>query len=343
MPDGNVACGILAPTERAEVVALTRAVLTETGAQKKTVYDERFFTWQYESGYSSHLNVVARAGQGGSIVGSYPSQLLPMQSFGRTVLASICQDLCTARPYRRSGLFAQMGEFAERTLCEHGVAVSYAFPNHRSLPGFVEKHHHRLVAEVPLLLKPVPFAVLTAPFVAAHRFRAETLEPATVGAIDEVWTAFRAVAPLQLVRDARFIRWRFLERPHADYEVLLLRRRDNERPVAYAVLRPYRLFKLPVCLLMDFGVVSADDHLGTLLREVERRALAMGAALIVTLLLGERGLRYAFARRLYLPIPSRLQRRKFSLVARANLASVDPEALADRHNWHVTFADWDVF
>ncbi len=361
-PDRNaVVIRRITDADRGPVVRATRRVFRETNAQKKDVFDEDFWTWQYASGVADNMNIVAVDKSTGDIVGSYPNLLLPLHCFGQPGRATICQDLLIDPSYRLHGLFSRMGSFSEDLMHQAGVELSYAFPNGRSLGGFLKKHHYELLAEVPLYVKPLSFRTLMStkwgstlgafgalPDLAlpllrlpapGNPYRLVPMPDPEVAA--PIWAGFQDEHGVLLRRDPDFLRWRFYDRPNHPYQGLLLKR--GGEAVAYAIVRKGTLFGTDVGLLMDFASApGGDDHLPALLGHVERWAAGEGLGMLVFILLAKRALRSRITRLRYVQVPSRLNPRKFNLTVRTNIEGLPLAKAYDPDNWFVTLADWDV-
>lgn len=361
-PDPNtIDIRCITDADRVPVARATKKVLQETNAQKKDIFDEAFWSWQYASGVADNMNVVAVDKASGAIVGSYPNLLLPMRCFGQPARAAICQDLLTDPAYRLHGLFTRMGLFSEDLVRKAAVEISYAFPNRRSIPGFLRKHNYEFVAEVPMYVKPLSFRAMARtklgsvfsalgaiPDLALPLLRirgpdgAYSLVPMPDPEVTApIWAKFQDEHRILLRRDPAFLRWRFYDRPHHPYGAFLLMK--GGEPVAYAIVRKDTLFGVEVGLLMDFGYTpGGDDHLPALFRHVEGWARAEGLGMLVFILLAQRELRSRIIRLRYVQVPSRLNPRRLNLTVRTNGKVIPPAKAYDPENWFVTLADWDV-
>jgi hypothetical protein len=139
-------------------------------------------------------------------------------------------------------------------------------------------------------------------------------------------------------RTARFLNWRFFEKPTHEYSVWALRRAGELR--AYVVTRPGDLYGNASLIVMDLGCRRGDEE--ALLRLLAARLAAerlAGAAAAVVM-----GLHPFFAnlRRLgFWHVPDRWNPRPIRFVAKILREGFDP-AVLEASSWFVMLADWDV-
>lgn len=198
--------------------------------------DLAHWAWKYrDSPYGSLRISVAVDGEGRAVAhyAGYPVPFSRASAAGRqTVTAHQIGDTMTLPQARGVGrrstsLLARTArDFYER-FCAGQVAFNYGFNE-----GGIQTFSLRLLnAE---RVESVPFRVrelAAGPLPAPGRWRrwVNGLAVETVEAVDDTWDAFfRDVAPAYaflVERDARYVRWRYLQRPDVPYLVLAVRRR----------------------------------------------------------------------------------------------------------------------
>jgi len=345
--------------DHAAILTSIPEILSETEAQKAAGFSPAAWRWQYVEG--EHAPIIILADDGGKICGYYHAVLFTMRYRGRRAIASMEQDVATLKAYRGQGVFAAMTAFLDERKRERGVDFVYAFPNARSLHQVITYHGYVLVAHVPVYVRPLDLPAVAAtrlgaagrvlgaaasPFYRALFARAMPLargeEVVRVDAFDaeleQLARDFGAVVPIGLERTARYLTWRFIDKPTREYAIWVLRR--DARVVAHVVTRPAPLFGVRCVMLMDFGCRSGEED--ALLRLISARLAAEraeGAALGVTM-----GLHPFFARlrRIgFVQVPERFNPRHFTFTVRAIAPDVGPDLNAPE-SWHLTLADWDV-
>lgn len=180
---------------------------------------------------------------------------------GEEVVACQSLDTLTDKDFRGKGLFSLVAKDVNRRCDDEGVALIYGFPNDKSGPGFFKHLQWRQAGYPPFLVHVNNIGYLTKA-AGLPSFRLPALIPAlsirianaargrrggyrTVGgseflstsAYDDLWALFSADIHNTIVRDSRFLKWRYLDRPGADYRFVGVYRRDVLCAIAVFVLR----------------------------------------------------------------------------------------------------------
>ena len=332
------------PDDVPAIVRFVDSVLNETAAQKASLLDDSFYRWQYDV----QRDVIVIAEEAGEILAHYPLVAYPMRWGKRTVQVGVCQDLSVSDRLRGRGVFKQMGLLANDLAAAKGIDLLFAFPNHRSISGFLKHHGYSLVGEVgwfATVIDPTQGLPLKALKRLGHALFGGNgpKEPPTAGPWDVGPLADSAVPTtcLGTSRTNEYLDWRFAQRPNTDYVGLV--EQENGQPVAWAALRVQELKGLRVGLIMDLAVTpGADAATGRLLARCRAYFRAQGAALAFMVATPGVPAIASLRRAGYLPIPNRFAPRHLNLVARAVNPACEP-LVKDLAAWHLTFADWDVF
>jgi GNAT superfamily N-acetyltransferase len=337
------------------------AVFQETNSQKSEVFDHRLWEWQYLR--TEHPSLIVIAESEGRVVGYYHALTLAMRRQGRAVSGGLIQDVGTLAECRGQGVFREMGGYALQRFAQRGIDFVYGFPNERSRPSFERNHKYAVVASVPvyaMLLDPVQVvgARIGVPSLGrtlgrvivpitrywlerqARLLPSESVE-STASVSDEIAASCQRISSqrsIHLMRSARFLTWRFLEKPEGGYRCWVLR--TGGEPTAFVVSRVVQLFDLPSVVFLEFGCSPGQES--ALTRLLASRLAAEqreGALLGVTM-----GL-HPFFRHLaqlgFLRVPERFNPRPFNLIAK-NPAGTEGSDLTDPTQWLLTLSDWDV-
>jgi len=168
----------------------------------------------------------------------------------------------------------------------------------------------------------------------AGRFRVEEVDRFGPE-LDLLWGRVRHRYEVCLVRDSRYLNWRYAAAPDVKYLRLALKERDTGTLRGVAVVRGDFIGK-PHAILCDW-LVEAPEGEGThfLARFVESRAKAAGVETL-EVMLPENCPEAAFFGSIgYRPVPT-----QFILVARTYSPDVPLELLRDR--WYYTAGDHDI-
>ncbi len=346
----------LKPEDRERLFDLVRSTLSETGALKAAIFSPALWEWQCLSPGFEALVVVAEDGQ--ELVGCYHLVSRDMKFFGQQHKMALLQELGVLPAYRRQGLFMKMSEFAVERAAAQGWSLTYSFPNHRSFPGFIKKQGYRHLGNASVWVRPLnPARMLEArlPLKTVGRAVARvgmamfdavfSMKEGVAQEIGEFSSEVNAISSnfltgekIGCVRDARFLNWRFLQKPTHEYTAWGLRREGNL--TAYLVTRRASMFGADCMLLMDFGCLTGCE--ADLLRLIGGRVAAgrsEGAVLAVAM-----GL-HPFFRRLgrlgFIRVPEQVNPRPVRFIVRRHGDRVD-DRVYRFSNWFTTLADWDV-
>jgi hypothetical protein len=156
---------------------------------------------------------------------------------------------------------------------------------------------------------------------------------------------FEAIAPrvdTGSVRDAPYLRWRYLARPDARYEILAAESARGELE-AYLVWRALERFGLRIAFVLecvaDPGRPTAAERV---LGSFARRARARGASLAALLVAPGDPARAPLARFARLRVPERLFPQQSVLSVISHCADLPTPLLADPQRWWLAFGDSDV-
>lgn len=186
--------------------------------------------WKYLDGPFGH-RIVLCLDQDGRVVSAYPGVPYPFNCQGRIIRATHLMDSMSHPKYRgaisgRKGLFVQTAEhYYELYGGDSESAFMYGFPGHRH--HLLGKH---LLGYASLPAPVLYFQAKKPRFSLLNQFSARVARWEPGQPLEVFDTLFRELAPnypLIAVRDAAFIRWRFLDHPTKCYHIWLASSRDG--------------------------------------------------------------------------------------------------------------------
>lgn len=276
------------PEHREDYLRLLRGAWGE-GAMSGDEFD-----WWFDGNPAGSLRSVAVLD--GRVVGVAGHSIYRVVLDGKEALASASVHAVTDPAARGRGIFMELERKHEREATEMGVACVIAFASAPTAPLFLGPLGWSQIGRLRIWARP-----------AWGKAGGDALE------LRETDPA--ASWPSHVIRDARYLRWRYLDSPRG-YEVF----GDD----GYAVVWPAKRHRG-----RTISVVA--DHVGgrELLREARRRAQAR-----VQFALPAPEQRAAYVRAGFLPTPKSLDFMGKALAGRLN---TDPRA------WRITLGDTDVF
>jgi predicted N-acetyltransferase YhbS len=354
--------------DRDAIVQLLKESFSGYWTSTQSIYSHEFWNWLYrDNPGGGSITFVAEAE--GRIIAHYPSVLENLKVNDNIYLAGMVLHLTTHLDYRRKGIFKNLGKSALEELTRGNIPFSLAFPNDKSLPGFINKLGFSQIANLPLLIKPIRIkriirAIIKHPFFAQlvsfllyplhsvlfhnwilqRRDKDVKIEPKQVFdyEFDSLWIRSMSQAKVMVRRDAEFLTWRFNQRPKQKYNTLAALK--NNELAGYIITRKADISSLRVGIVMDYLVLpKAADIFRALLNNAidnfrkEEMDLCIAASL-------KNNMYYKTLRRAgFIAIPPRFNPRRLILVGRLNQDTADKGIFLDKRNWFVTFGDWDVF
>lgn len=347
------------PADAEAIRACMLEILAETGGLKGPGFGAPLWEWQYTRGTYPASAVVAE--EGGRLLGYIHIPIVDLRINGRPILGATIFDVATLAVCRGQGVFREMGACATEAMRRRGVELAYIFPNLRSMPSFVRNDAYTFIACCPVRIRPLDVGavlrtrlgplgrLLGAPATAAWRALAVRTGRLAAGEdvipidapgpdVETVARDFAAGVGATLDRTARYLAWRFLEKPTREYSLWGLTRAGQLR--AYVATRLAPLFGTTCVMLMDLGCRRGEE--AALLRLVSARLdaeRANGAALGVAM--GLHPFMPQLAAAGFVVVPERFNPRPFNLLARAFAPDVPPEVFAPA-SWMITLADLDM-
>lgn len=216
--------------------------------------------WKYQSFGEKVYSVVGVNGSG-KIVAHYgllPYRMVFEGKEGRTVMIA---DVMVHPDFRGIKSLKKLVKFPEEPVRAGGVPFGYGFPGENALMLPAEKlglfERVEDVMEATKRVTPAGHDLRRCAFsFFGLSYRDEK--------IDALWNAFKDTFPVMIIRDRKFLEWRYGRHPLLNYTLLGMKKRWERELTGLAVLRRVNDEE---SLLMDF--VYKKSSCGSLLREAE--------------------------------------------------------------------------
>jgi len=226
--------------------------------------------WRWEFGDNPFGSVQTFSDFKGKIIGHMGLVCVPIKIEKRIILGSQAVDLAVHPSFRREGIFLEIGKKLLRDAKDRGIAISYGVPNDPSYRGHV-KYGWFLVSEIPVLVKIMgrkdfllfvlarfrdcfkrPNLISISKFVRTiqnlmkvasveyykHSLCSDFFEKHIVTSFDErfdkLWEEMSSQYQLLVVRNTKYLNWRYVEKPYSNYVIMTVER--NSKVEGYIVL-----------------------------------------------------------------------------------------------------------
>lgn len=257
------------PGDEPHILALFQRVF-------RTECSRAHWQWKYEANPLGRYALVVET-TAGALVGHYGGVPVRIAWDGRTLvmpqITDAMLDPAVRRGLQRPGVFAPLVNQYIAGLGHMAGGYGFPTPEHlragKRLAGFVP------LGPVPLLSKSIEASstVRSRGTLLITVYEEKQLDDAGV---DDLWKRCGRELPVAVIRDASYLRWRYLECPNVKYHVLIARRRFSGTVVGLAVLR-LGWQNRPVACLVDWLVPSDQTAvMEVLLAAAERLSRAAG-------------------------------------------------------------------
>ena len=206
----------------------------------------------------------------GNIVGYMGLICVPIKIENRVIRCSQAVDLAVHPNFRRKGMFLEIGKKLMQEAANEGIAISYGVPNEPAYRGHL-KYGWFYVSEIPILIKIMskkgfiifvlakflglvrrPHFRLMSRFMAliknlikvrdigycknvlfSNDFRKHIVSSCNEQ-FDKLWKKVSKQFLLIVVRNAEYLNWRYVRKPHSKYTILTVKK--NRRIEGFVVL-----------------------------------------------------------------------------------------------------------
>jgi len=323
-----------------------------------------YWEWQYTRN-PSRITTIWIAEDGDTLAGHYALMPLGMKVGAETFPGAQSVDTFTHDEYRRLGIFTALAERVYSLAGEHGISVLYGFPSVAAYEGFVKKLGWIKVTSVEKMNKPLDItslvlfivdavrqkrpiplsSLLLGPFRSWCRIRRllSRFPGASVTRIgrfgkeaDDLWTEIASEISIRVVKDAKYLNWRYIDKPGNSYNVF--RVSWHERNLGYIVVESHlsRGRFLRRGLVLDVITKTDEDTFRFMLYVASRLVRRIGGQTMVLWVSMGSWAHSILADETY------LSKGRLILIAKQNLPRFNPEILRDSKLWTIMAGDTDV-
>lgn len=334
---------LLEPDDRDDMIRLYKKTF---GHPMGPTENEQHWVWEYENGPDGPALVfVCEADH--KVVGAHGNLPLRFKVGEQTVIASSSFDSMVDSDYRGLGAFSGVVRAFQSAAYERGICLSYSFPNANSFPIHVKRMGRTSIEGYIVLRRPIrrrhllrkgglQLWVWMFKSLARARFRgAKLVQVDTFDArFDALWEAAKGQVQVGIVRDSRYLNWRFAQKPELEHMTYVYQ--ENGTIGGYIVLLKQKDEQYAPGLVMD---VLALPNRGDIVQALFAKAFQYfirEQAGQVRFGAMERGPYTEMVRGLFI---RRVERWMCGQV----YGGVDPAFALDGDNWFVSFADTDFF
>lgn len=350
-----------APGDETRIIDLYERTFGRTMGRTES---ERHWRWEFADNPTGKMAILL-AFSGERLAAQYAVSPQAVWVDGAVRGGALSLDTATAPEFRGRGLFPKLATALYDELARQGAFAVFGFPNAASAPSFFRKLGWFELGPFPLLVKPlrgavrsvlaargVPRALAAAVDPLAAVLRAGP-RPVPAGLrvvdadafppeVDALWTRARSDKRICVVRDHRYLTWRYVRKPEGGpYRIRLAFERSDL--VGYVVTLVEERFSMRSGFVMDLLFEGRRRDVGdALVGEAERVMREAGAQLLTALMYPGSAARAALRAGGFLPVPRRFMPQEIHFGARRLAEGADEALLRDPAAWYVTWGDSDV-
>ena len=347
------------PSDREEVFQLRTDVYGEA-------FPEDDWVWKFERTPLGPARIFLAESQG-RIVGLRIFPFREVKVLNEVWRSVLTVDGMVHPDFRRLGIWSGLMREGIQQLRDEGIHLALSFPGiHRHTYAAFLKLGWVDVGPIPLLAKPLRLSGLVSRYFRSRRLssavdRASRLLPGirqrkppprtgglTIERIygfddrfDRLWEEESQQRTFSLVRDQKYLNYRYRDRPGDKY-VLFAAYRREELEGYVVVRRALEMFDLSIGLIMDVSTKGEIADADVLVSEAVRYLEGDGVDAVGCLMMKHSPYYGVLRRAGFLPVPSRFNPRDYHPVVDADSSRFSTAVIAERGNWHFTWGDFDV-
>jgi hypothetical protein len=363
----KVVAGLYRAGDEADILALNRMEYGPTDILA-TLED---FDWRYAQNPAGQAIIsVVRDCDSGSVVGFIWIVPLRIGVFGEDWLGATGTNLLIHPDYRSTSAYVKLLRRFWQAFIDHNILLHYSFISEDTYSRLRPDDPH-VAFEVPLLVRPLDMMKLArthfnnrwqrliagigGQLTTSLLFRVRQFNlnkhSFTLHALngfddrfDDFWARVKDKYPIMVIRDRRYLAWRFAQISGRQHRILVVQVGDEV--IGYAVLRCANIREIPTGLIMDLlveagprGEAAGDYLMAEALRYFRSEDVWLAGGLMLP-----QTAEYQIMRRAgYLPCPKRFAPRLFWFAFRLHGKKAAITTGLPLEHWFVTIADYEAY
>lgn len=325
--------------------------------------------WQFRNEFSKNSGI-GLAAHGSKIIGHRSIMWFNMICNGRRIKGGIHSASATDPDYRRMGISSKIGYKIYSELYQDHCELVYAFSNHQNIGLMRKKLGFKKVSNLQIAIKPINLFSFVEKFsgrplvepVWANKIH-RTVQPVShamnsvlyhhppiklvastqiPSQCDRIWETTYMARKIGIIRDWKYLHWRYLKRPSFQYKLFFVYSREREL-LGYFILHNKQKFGLNLLFVMEFVVKNDSKSICRfMLSGLQRLAVEYGVD-AVTVFLQKNNPNYAlFVKAGLVPVPRRFFPQKIFFSAKVLSHEIDESYIVQSNNWYLSWGDLDV-
>ncbi|WP_456377111.1 GNAT family N-acetyltransferase [Lutibacter sp.] len=290
------------------------------------------------------------------VEGIYAVFCLDFKVGDKTIIGAQSVDTITDVNYRGQGLFIKLASDVYQKASERGFGFVYGFPNGNSIYGFKRKLSWEVLDPMPFLIKPLKSKYFTNKiklfnFLPNINLSFTKYNSKSNFVIEEddnfpeevnlIWAKFSKDIKVAIVRDKRYLEWRYNQKPNEDYKIAHCYNSDKTY-LGYVVFVVKEKHGGKIGYIMELIYNLENPKAGNqLMKYAIDKIKKQDADCILSWCLEHSPNHKIFKKQIFLKMPEKLRPIELhfgALTFKENLANI----LYKRKNWYISYSDSDT-
>lgn len=326
---------------------------------------EQHWRWEFLGNPVKPISIML-AWDGDRLISQEAANLLRVSVNGAEHLGLLIFDSMTDPEYKGLGIFTETAKSLYKCQAEKGYEFVYGFPNANVVQARIKKLDWDIISPMPIHIRPIDVG----PFVknktrnALLGTLASKVSKPLLGFphnlisipdnsieihqlkkfdkwADELWLRCCDQHKLWVIRDFKYLSWRYDMRPESQYN--LFTAWVNNEIVGYVITTSQIRNEGKVCFILDIlADINVNGAIEALLKNVINSSIKNNDALISAVLMPVSVYRSAFHKFFFIPLPKRLFPQEIHFGGRQLNNKISPEIFQNPASWHISWGDTDL-
>jgi N-acetylglutamate synthase-like GNAT family acetyltransferase len=325
------------------------------------------WVWQFKNRFAVSPPVVV-AEIDSEVVAQYAVMRFPMSYKETRVEGAISTATATDTKHRGKGLFIKLAQALYEDITKDGCQIVFGFPNAQSIQGFIARLGWFEVGAFPLHLRIIDFfpfvrkylgnnvlsrtvsricGIVSKAVFPAHKHNNDNYKIGLVppgglpAGMAAPWKESAISDKIGVVRDSRYLQWRYLEKPFFTYEIYTVSR-EGALCGCFVIYVAEKL-GLKTVYVMECSA-TGDNHetYSAILDKLDDIARERKADSISMLLMPSHPQYKFFRKGGFIRVPKKVLPQKIYFAAKVLSDQVDVAYVKNPNNWYLSWGDSDV-
>ena len=327
------------------------------------------WNWQFRNEFSKNSGI-GLAAHGSKIIGHRSVMWFNMICNGRRIKGGISSASATDPDYRRKGISSKIGYQLYENLNQDCCELVYAFSNDQNVDLNRKKLGFKKVNTLKIAIKPINIFSLLEKYSGKqlikpaltyqvhkvlqsvghamgtcldHQMQLKlTASTQIPSQCDDIWKTTYMARKIAIIRDWKYLHWRYLKRPAFQYKLFFVYSKSREI-LGYFILHKKKKFGLNLLFVMEFVVKNDSKRICRYMLSCLQQLALDYCVDAVTIFLQKSDPNYAlFVKAGLVPVPRRFFPQKIFFSTKVLSRKIAKSYVAQPKNWYLSWGDLDV-